>query len=162
MVIPLKDFPKLREKELKGKTIVCASGFFDPLHPGHVSYIIQSKKFGDILVVIVDGDHRAVTKKGKHFMPAIDRANIVDHLNGVDYVVIYDHPTANNCIGAIEIVRPDIFCKGGDRDNEKAVPEFDLIKSYGGRVEFNVGDPKMWSSSDYLKEWVEFINSQKE
>ncbi len=161
MVIPLEKFPEIREKELKGKKIVCTSGFFDPLHPGHASIILESKKFGDILVVIVDGDQRAVTKKGKSFMPEIDRARVVDSLKGVDYVVIYNHPTENNCIEAMEIIKPDVVTKGGDRCDRANIPEADVIEKYGGRIEFNVGDPKMWSSSNYLQEWVDFVNSSK-
>jgi rfaE bifunctional protein nucleotidyltransferase chain/domain len=160
MVIPIEEFPKLREDKLKGKSIVCTSGFFDPLHPGHASCIVESKKFGDVLVVILNGDQQCVTKKGKPFMSELDRARVIDYLKGVDYVTIYNHPIRCDCIEAIDIVRPDVFTKGGDRDNSKKVPEFELIESYGGRVEFNVGDPKMWSSSNYLQEWVDFVNSQ--
>jgi len=161
MIIPIEDFPKLRESKLKGKTIVCTSGFFDPIHPGHASCITESKKFGDILVVIVDGDQRAKTKKGKSFMPELDRARVVDYIKDVDYVVIYNHPTRNDCVEAVEIIKPDVFTKGGDRDKSKNVPEFEVIEKNGGRVEFNVGDPKMWSSSNYLQEWVDFINNKK-
>ena len=168
MIIPLEDFPKLREEKLKGKKIVAASGFFDPIHPGHVSYIMESKKFGDVLVVIVDGDQRAVTKKGKAFMAELDRARIVDGIKGVDYVVIYNHPTKNDCIEAVDIIKPDVFTKGGDRDdkdrnnpNSGLKIEADLIESYGGRVEYGVGKEKAWSSSNYLQEWVEFVNSSK-
>ncbi|MCK9415257.1 MAG: adenylyltransferase/cytidyltransferase family protein [Candidatus Dojkabacteria bacterium] len=162
MIIPIEDFPKLRESELKGKTVVATSGFFDPIHPGHASCLVESKKFGDVLVVILDGDQRAKTKKGKSFMPEIDRARVVDYIKEVDYVVIYNHPTRNDCVEAVEIIRPDVFTKGGDRDGSKNVPEFDVVEKYGGRVEFNVGDPKMWSSSNYLQEWVDFVNSKEE
>jgi glycerol-3-phosphate cytidylyltransferase len=162
MVVPLEKFPEIREKELKGKTIVATCGFFDPPHPGHASCITESKKFGDILVVIINGDMQCVTKKGKPFMPAIDRANLVDQLKGVDYVVIYDHPTRYDSCEPIEIVKPDVFTKGGDRDNSKVVPEFEIVEGYGGRVEFNVGDPKVWSSSNYLSEWEEFAKSREE
>jgi glycerol-3-phosphate cytidylyltransferase len=161
MIISLEKFPKLRNTILKDKRIVASSGYFDPLHPGHASYITESKKYGDILVVIVNGDKQCTTKKGKPFMPALDRARVVDHLKEVDYVIIYDHPTRLDSIEAIDIIRPNIFTKGGDRDNSKKVPEFELIESYGGKVKFNVGDPKMWSSSNYLEEWEAFINSQK-
>jgi glycerol-3-phosphate cytidylyltransferase len=160
MVIPLKDFPKIREEKLEGKKIVCTSGYFDPLHPGHASCITESKKFGDILVVIINGDKQCITKKGKPFMPAIDRARVVDYLKGVDYVVIYDHPSKLDSVEPIEIIKPDVFTKGGDRDSSKNVPEFDLIESYGGRVQFNVGDPKMWSSSNYLQEWEDFVKTK--
>ena len=161
MIIPLEDFPKLREENLKGKKIVAASGFFDPIHPGHVSYIMESKKFGDVLVVIIDGDQRAVTKKGKAFMAELDRARIVDGIKGVDYVVIYNHPTKNDCIEAVDIIKPDVFTKGGDRAAREDIPEYDTIEKNGGRIEFNVGDPKYWSSSNYLQEWVDFVNSQQ-
>ena len=111
MVISLEEFAKLRDNELKDKKIVCTSGFFDPLHPGHASCIFESKKFGDILVVIVDGDQRAVTKKGKSFMPEMDRARIVDYIKGVDYVVIYNSTIRNDCVEAVEAIRPDVFTK---------------------------------------------------
>ncbi|MGI6444061.1 MAG: adenylyltransferase/cytidyltransferase family protein [Candidatus Dojkabacteria bacterium] len=161
MIIPLEDFPKLREEKLKGKKIVAASGFFDPIHPGHVSYIMESKKFGDVLVVIIDGDQRAVTKKGKAFMAELDRARIVDGIKGVDYVVIYNHPTKNDCIEAVDIIKPDVFTKGGDRAAREDIPEYDTIEKNSGRIEFNVGDPKYWSSSNYLQEWVDFVNSKQ-
>lgn len=160
MVIELNDFPKEREEKLQGKTVVATSGFFDPLHPGHASCITESKKFGDILVVIVNGDMQCITKKGKPFMPAVDRANLIDHLKGVDYVVIYDHPTKYDSCEPIEVVKPDVFTKGGDRDSAKVVPEVEIVEGYGGRVEYNVGDPKMWSSSNYLSEWEEFVKNK--
>jgi rfaE bifunctional protein nucleotidyltransferase chain/domain len=162
MVIPLEEFPKLREETLKGKKVVATSGFFDPLHPGHASCIVQSKKFGDILVVILNGDNQCITKKGKPFMPAKDRANVIDYLKEVDYVVIYDHPTRYDSCEPLEIIRPDVFTKGGDRDSAKKVPEVEIIEKYGGIVEYNVGDPKMWSSSNYLEEWYQFRKSQEE
>ena len=93
-------------------------------------------------------------------MPAIDRANLVDQLKCVDYVVIYDHPTKYDSCEAIEIIKPDVFTKGGDRDNSKVVPEVEIVEGYGGRVEYSVGNPKLWSSSNYLKQWEEFANSR--
>ncbi len=161
MVIPIEDFPKLRETKLKEKSIACTSGFFDPLHPGHASCIVESKKFADILVVVVNGDMQCITKKGKPFMPAIDRANVIDYLKEVDYVVIYDHPTRYDSCEPLEIIKPDVFTKGGDRDSKKKVPEAEVVEKYGGRVEYNVGDPKMWSSSNYLEEWYQFRKSEE-
>lgn len=162
MIIPLEDFPKLRDEKLKGKKIVCTSGFYDPIHPGHVSCLMESKKFGDVLVVIVDGDQRAVTKKGKPFMAELDRARIVDGIKGVDYVVIYNSTTRNDCVEAVDIIKPDVFTKGGDRTARENIPEYDTIEKNGGTIEFNVGDPKYWSSSNYLQEWVDFVNSKED
>lgn len=168
MVISIQDFPKLRETELKGKTIVATSGYFDPIHPGHVSCLLESKKFGDVFIVIIDGDTRAINKKGKQFMPAIDRADVVDAIKGVDYVVIHENPNARDCSEVLEVIRPDVFTKGGDRDdknrndpNSGLKAEADLIESYGGHIEYGVGKDKIWNSSDYLKEWVDFINSKQ-
>jgi cytidyltransferase-like protein len=169
MVVSLEEFSRLRNRELKDKRIVATSTFFDPPHPGHVSCIMESKKFGDILVVIIDGDTRAVNKKGKPFMPAVDRAYIADSIKGVDYVVIHEDPNAWNCADAIKVVKPDVFTKGGDRNekdrndpNSGLKYEADIIESYGGRIEYNVGKPKLWSSSNYLQEWVDFVNSREE
>jgi glycerol-3-phosphate cytidylyltransferase len=161
MVISLEQFPRIKDVELKGKKIVCTSGFFDPMHPGHASIITQSKKFGDILIVVVNGDMQCITKKGKPFMPAKDRAYLVDSLKNVDYTVIYDHPTRYDSCEPLEVIKPDVFTKGGDRDDKKKVPEAEVVEKYGGRVEYNVGDPKVWSSSNYLQEWVDFANGNK-
>lgn len=168
MIVDLKKFSEIKEKKLKGKTIVCTSGYFDPIHPGHISCILESKKFGDVLVVIIDGDTRCINKKGKAFMPATDRAQIVDAIKGVDYVIIHENHNATNCAEVLEVVKPEVFTKGGDRDdknrndpNSGLKIEADLIESYGGKIEYGVGKEKVWSSSNYLQEWVDFINSKK-
>lgn len=161
MILDLKEFPQFKQKYLKDKKIVCTSGFFDPIHPGHISCFEHAKKLGDILVVIVDGDQRCITKKGKPFIPEYVRAQIVDSIKYVDYVVIYNHPTENNCIEALDIIKPNIFAKGGDRTDRANVPEYDVVENNGGEIIFNVGDPKMWSSSNYLQEWVDFVNQNK-
>lgn len=162
MIIKLDQFPEIRKNDLAGKRIVCTSGFFDPIHPGHISCIREAKKLGDVLVVVVNGDNQAVIKKGKAFLPAVDRAYVVDSIKDVDYTVIYDSEQTKDSVGAVKIIKPDIFAKGGDRDAKSNVPEVDVVQLYGGEVVYNVGDPKLWSSSNYLQEWVEFVNSQKD
>ena len=168
MVIPIDQYQEIKQKEFPNKKVVCTSGFFDPIHPGHISCLLESKKFGEIFVVIVDGDQIAKTKKGKPFIPEKDRSEIVDAIKGVDYVVIYNHPTDYSVIGGLEIVRPDVFTKGGDRDPQNAedpnsplYKELKFLESYGATVEYGVGKDKVWSSSNYLQEWVDFVNSKK-
>lgn len=156
MIVELKDFPQIKQLLIKNKVLVCTSGWYDPIHPGHISCLKESKKLGDYLVVVVNGDMQAITKKGKPFMPASQRAYIVDSLECVDFVVIYDHPTKYDCCEALEIIQPDIFTKGGDRDIKAKVPEADIVESNGGKVVYNIGDPKLWSSSNYLEEWFQF------
>ena len=72
--------------------VVATSGGFDPIHPGHISCIIESAGFGDVLVVIVNGDTFLTEKKGKPFQDCRTRCLIVSGLRDVDYVVPFDAP----------------------------------------------------------------------
>ena len=60
--------------------IVCVSGYFDPIHIGHIEYFKLSKEIGTKLMVIVNNDHQAQLKKGKAFMPAKERMKIIEEL----------------------------------------------------------------------------------
>ncbi|HAM37242.1 TPA: hypothetical protein DCP42_00775 [Patescibacteria group bacterium] len=161
MIVELKDFSQIRELAIKDKTLVCTSGWYDPIHPGHISYLREASKLADYHVAVVNGDMQAITKKGKPFMPALERAYIVDSFEFVDFVVIYDHPTKYDCCDALEMIKPDIFAKVGDRDVKAKVPEAEVVESNKGQVIYNVGDPKLWSSSNYLEEWFQFRKSQE-
>ena len=68
--------------------IVCVSGYFDPVHIGHLEYFKKAKALGDKLVVIVNNDDQARMKKGKHFMPVKERKVILEEFRCVDEVVI--------------------------------------------------------------------------
>src|SRR3989344_2942183 len=100
-IISFEDFAKLRPN--LGK-VVATSGGFDPIHPGHISCIIESKKYGDTLVVIVNGDAFLTSKKGRPFQSLETRSLIVSGIAGVDYVVpfeIKNDQTVNKALGAI-------------------------------------------------------------
>ena len=56
--------------------IVCVSGYFDPIHVGHIEYFKLSKEKGTKLMVIVNNDHQATLKKGKAFMSMVERIRI--------------------------------------------------------------------------------------
>ena len=71
----------------KEKVVVC-SGYFDPLHVGHLEYLKMAKKLGDTLVVIVNNRDQCVMKKGDEFMDERDRLDIVFHLDMVDEVLM--------------------------------------------------------------------------
>merc|ERR1712083_1184628 len=73
-------------KKMPG-TIVCASGYFDPIHPGHIEYLERSKQLGDKLYVIVNNDEQATMKKGQPFMKIADRLKIVRSLSCVDAAI---------------------------------------------------------------------------
>jgi len=136
----------------------CTSGGFDPLHVGHLRCIQSTAKMcqgvkrteAGLFVVIVNGDGFLYRKKGYAFMPHIERMEIVGGIEGVDYVLGWDDGT-QTVTGALEIIKPDYFTKGGDRNSAENVPEFDLCKKIGCDVIFNVGGGKIRSSSELAK-----------
>lgn len=151
-VVSFEEFAKLRPK--LGK-IVATSGGYDPIHPGHISCIIESKKYGDTLVVIVNGDAFLTAKKGRPFQNLETRSLIVSGIAGVDYVIpfeIKNDPTVNKALDAIE---PHVFTKGGDRVDKASLPEWETCKKHDIKIVFGVGEDKQWSSSWFLKEWDE-------
>ena len=142
-------------------TIVCTSGGFDPIHPGHLSCIYESKQFGDTVVVIVNGDAFLKDKKGKAFMDLKTRMSIVSFMQGVDYIIPFEIENDKTVIEALKRLRPHVFTKGGDRIDHTSIPEWDICNDLNIKIVSGVGYLKEWSSSDFLKEWSEFaINSE--
>lgn len=128
----------------QGARIVFANGCFDVLHVGHVRYLAGARELGDVLVVGVNSDAQVAIQKGagRPVLPAIERAEIVDALEPVTYVTIFDEPTVEQLLLAL---KPDIHAKGTDYTTD-TVPERDVVRSYGGQVAI-VGDPKDHSTS---------------
>ncbi len=157
-IVSFEEFAALRPKL---GTVVATSGGFDPMHPGHMSCIRESKKFGDTLVVIVNGDAFLRNKKGKAFMNLKTRCQIVAHTRGVDYVIPFEIENDQTVIEALKKLKPDVFTKGGDRIDETTIPEWKTCQELGIRIETGVGDPKLWSSSDFLRDWGEFWKAKK-
>ena len=150
-IVSFEEFAKLRPK--LGK-IVATSGGFDPIHPGHISCIIDSKKYGDTLVVIVNGDQFLSAKKGRPFQNLETRCLIVSGIAGVDYVVPFEIKNDSTVSKALEALKPDVFTKGGDRVDKASLPEWDTCKKNNIEIVFGVGEDKKWSSSWFLKEWT--------
>jgi cytidyltransferase-like protein len=150
-IVSFDQFAKLRPK--LGK-VVATSGGFDPIHPGHISCIIESKKYGDTLVVIVNGDAFLSAKKGRPFQNLETRSLIVSGIAGVDYVVPFEIKDDLTVCRALEALKPDVFTKGGDR-NQGSLPEAETVicKKHKIKVIFGVGEDKKWSSSWFLKDW---------
>lgn len=123
------------------------------MHVGHLRCLQESsviaRQHKVPLVVIVNGDGFLHRKKGYAFMPESERAEIIAGVSGVDAVVLWDDGT-QFVTGALEILRPIIFTKGGDRDSAANVPEFDLCEQIGCKVMFGVGGGKVQSSSDLV------------
>jgi rfaE bifunctional protein nucleotidyltransferase chain/domain len=143
-------------------TIVATSGGFDPIHPGHISCIMDSREYGDTLVVIVNGDQFLTNKKGKPFQDLATRMLIVSALREVDYVVPFEIKNDQTVIKALEKLKPNVFTKGGDRVDETSIPEWETCQKYGIKVISGVGLDKRWSSSDFLREWEEHALKRNE
>ncbi len=135
MLIEQKDIENFCEILRKGgRKIVFTNGCFDILHAGHVRYLTQARAFGDCLVLGLNTDASVRRLKGpeRPVNSEQDRAEVAGGLRAVDYVVLFDEPTAEKLIG---MVRPDIYVKGGDYTLE-TLPEAKIVRQYGGRVEF--------------------------
>jgi cytidyltransferase-like protein len=135
--------------------VYMTSGGFDPLHVGHLRCILATVEMaendGGYVAIIVNGDGFLRRKKGKPFMTAVERAEIIAGIRGVDAAIIWDDG-GQTVIGAIEILKPDYFTKGGDRAAPKDIPEWDICEEVGCKVIFNVGGVKIQSSSWLLEE----------
>ena len=125
--------------------IVAVSGYFDPIHVGHLEYLRLSKKLGDKLVVIVNNNHQCVLKKGKPFMDEKDRVEIVRSIKMVDEVFLSIDDDKSVC-KSLEKIKPHIFANGGDRSTGE-VPESMVCKKYNIQMTDGLGD-KIRSSSD--------------
>ena len=127
-------------------SIACVSGYFDPIHIGHIEYFKLSKKCADKLMVIVNNDDQAKLKKGTHFMPAYERIKIIQELKCVDYVVMSVDTDRIVC-KTLEIVepKPTYFCNGGDQNNNN-IPEADICNKLNIILLDGFGD-KIQSSS---------------
>ena len=136
-------------------TIGLTSGGFDPLHPGHASCIFDAAKNCDILIVAVNGDQFLRNKKGRPFMPIDVRCNVIAHLKGVDYVVSFDGKDDKDqtSIKPLEVIKPCLFFKGGDRIDKNTIPEWETCDKLGIEIVTGMGDDKLFSSSDFLAEW---------
>ena len=112
--------------------VVAISGYFDPIHVGHLEYINMAKKLGDKLVVIVNNNYQCELKKGKPFMDEKDRVTIVSNLKNVDEVFLSIDKDKTVC-ASLEKIKPDIFANGGDRKNYE-IPESVICKKYDIKI----------------------------
>ena len=130
-----------------GQVIAFANGAFDLFHVGHLRYLEDARRQGDCLVVAVNDDASVRALKGpdRPIIPAVDRAELVAALRCVDAVVVFAEATVTPLL---ELLRPDVHCKGTDYTVE-TVPERETVRAYGGRTAI-VGDPKDHSTRDLV------------
>ena len=133
----------------KKEILVVTSGYFDPLHRGHLELFCRAKKLGTKLIVIVNNDGQTKLKKGFPFMSEKERLAIINSLKMVDRAVlsIDQDKTVRKTLG---LLRPHIFAKGGDSTLNN-VPEREICEKLGIRLVLGLGD-KIQSSSWLLKD----------
>ena len=141
------------------KKIVLVTGGFDPVHSGHIAYIQEAKKLGDVLIIGANSDAWLRRKKGQEFMPWEERASILSAIKDVDRVINFDDTdgSATDAIRKVRSIYPNdqiIFANGGDRTKTN-IPEMDLLgEMLHLEFIFGVGgEHKMNSSSWILQEW---------
>ena len=141
-----------KRTKMKKENVVIVSGYFDPLHVGHLEYLRMASQLGDKLLVIINNDEQAILKKGESFMSEKDRMEIVFALECVDEVLISCDEDASVCkslelAAQFKPMADLIFAKGGDR-NFCEVPEVDVCEKLGIEMVDNLGE-KIRSSSEY-------------
>ncbi len=116
----------------EGKKVAFTNGCFDILHAGHVQYLREARKAGDLLILGLNSDAsvRAIKGEKRPLVPQGERAEVVASLAAVDYVTLFDEPTP---LALIEYLRPDLLVKGGDWEEESVVGR-DAVRSWGGKV----------------------------
>ena len=124
---------------------IAISGYFDPLHVGHLEYIELAADLGDHLTVIVNNDFQCELKKGKSFMPENDRVRIIQALSVVDTTFLSIDNDLSVC-KSLAFVRPHIFANGGDRTLGE-IPETKVMKEYDIEMVDGLGN-KIRSSSE--------------
>jgi rfaE bifunctional protein nucleotidyltransferase chain/domain len=131
-----------------GRRIALANGHFDLLHVGHLRYLRAARAAGDVLVVALNDDASVASLKGpgRPIVPAAERAELIAALEPVDFVVVFpgDSPAP-----LLERLRPDVHCKGPDYGAPERVPEYAVVRAYGGETRL-VGDPKDHATSDLI------------
>jgi len=146
--VPFEELPRLRAAATAaGRTLALANGVFDLFHVGHLRYLRGARAEADALVVAVNSDVSTRLNKGpgRPVVPQEERAEILEALECVDHVVLFD---SKDVVPVIRALRPDVHVKGTDYPPE-TVPEAAEVRAYGGRVAI-AGDPKDHSTSGLL------------
>jgi rfaE bifunctional protein nucleotidyltransferase chain/domain len=139
---------RVDELKAEGRRIAFANGHFDVLHVGHLRYLRAAKEEGDVLVVGINDDESVTLLKGegRPIAPQDERAELVAALAPVDLVIIFSGDSPGPLM---ELLQPDVHCKGPDYGSPDRVPEYEIVRRYGGDTRL-VGDPKDHSTSDMI------------
>lgn len=146
-------------KPKQEKKVICCSGGFDPIHKGHIEYLQQAALLGNELIVILNTDKFLLEKKGYVFMPFEERLFVLENIKCVNKVVVCIDED-QSVSKTLELIKPNIFAKGGDR-NKGNIPEKLVCDKLGIQIIDGLGE-KISSSSDLAQKFAETYNSLKE
>jgi cytidyltransferase-like protein len=159
-IVSLKDMCLLRPNL---NDLGVTSGYFDPLHPGHVKLLLSAKEYCETFAVLVNSDESLRQKKGQLFMEQQIRAVLVAAIRGVDYVILHEHEADGTVTDALRQLRPSVFLKGGDRVDKDTIParewalsdELDMRIIVPDDCRSKSGEGSIpFSSSFFLNRWV--------
>ena len=142
---------------------IVVSGGFDPVHVGHLEMLIEAKNLGDHLTVILNSDKFLKEKKGYIFMPFSERKKILLGFSCVDKVekcIDKDNTVCETLKKLKSKNMADVFANGGDRKNINDIPEYEICKSIGIELVFNVGGGKVQSSSNLVDKFKNYSESR--
>ncbi len=132
----------VHERQQVGERGVFTNGCFDLIHLGHIRYLQEARTRGDFLVLGLNSDTstRQLKGPGRPYVPELERAEILAALSCVDYVTIFDEPTAGPLVA---LLQPAIYIKGGDYASNtqdgtpdmSRLPEARVVQEYGGSVQ---------------------------
>ena len=138
-------------------SVVVVSGYFNPIHIGHVRLLQEASELGDKVVVIVNNDHQQQLKKGKIIMGQEERLEVVRAIRFVDeaLIAVDEDPTILRTLEQVATSHPEatiIFANGGDRNTAANVPEAELCQRFGIEMRFDVGGTEKLNSSSNINQ----------
>ncbi|MCX5805052.1 MAG: PfkB family carbohydrate kinase [Proteobacteria bacterium] len=154
---------RIQALKSEGKRIVHCHGIFDILHIGHIRYLEQAKKMGDILIVTITPDRYVNRGPGRPVFNELLRSEMVASLHFADYVAINKWPTA---VETIRLLKPDIYARGADFKNRppdnsgNSRKEEEAIREVGGNLAYT--DDVHFSSTDLINRYLNTISDEVE
>jgi len=124
----------VRRLKAAGRTVVFTNGCFDLLNANHISLLRHAKGLGDVLIVATNSDAsiRRLKGPGRPILTQAERVELLSAIHHVDYVTVFPEDTPRPLL---RLLQPDILVKGGDYKSKEEVVGWEIVESYGGRVE---------------------------